>query len=102
MSDQGNGKTGLAAGRREFIAATAVSAALAAVGTLVTTGAAAEEAGARVARSLAQVRALVFDVFGTVVDWRSSIILDDLLVQFHIDGLSEEEIDHLNRAWHRL
>jgi 2-haloacid dehalogenase len=101
----------------------------------------------------ASVRALVFDVFGTVVDWRSSIIregqlldqqkgwnvdwvkfadawrdgyrpamqkvrsgaipwtnidglhriiLDQLLVQFHIEGLSEPEIDHLNRAWHRL
>ena len=100
-----------------------------------------------------QVRALVFDVFGTVVDWRTSIIregqqltrtrgiqadwvafadgwrsgygpamnrvrtgelpwtriddlhrmiLDDLLVEFSITGLSEDEIDHLNRAWHRL
>jgi 2-haloacid dehalogenase len=99
------------------------------------------------------VRALTFDVFGTVVDWRSSIIregelltqakglrvdwakfadawrggyrpamervrkgelpwtnidglhrliLDDLLKEFQIHGLSEEEIDHLNRAWHRL
>ncbi len=99
------------------------------------------------------VKALVFDVFGTVVDWRGSLIregkllgrrkrlkvdwaafadawragyrpamarvrsgdlpwtriddlhrliLDDLLVQFSIRGLSEEEIDHLNRAWHRL
>jgi 2-haloacid dehalogenase len=99
------------------------------------------------------MRALLFDVFGTVVDWRSSIIaegrklgreknlrvnwpafadawragyrpamarvrsgelpwtpidalhrmiLDDLLTQFRITGLSEQEIDHLNRAWHRL
>jgi 2-haloacid dehalogenase len=99
------------------------------------------------------VRALTFDVFGTVVDWRTSIIregqllgaakglevdwarfadawragyapamnqvrqgelpwtsldglhrrvLNDLMVQFAIKGLSEEEIDHLNRAWHRL
>ena len=99
------------------------------------------------------VRALVFDVFGTVVDWRGSIIaegrklgrdkhlrvnwpafvdawragyrpamarvrsgelpwttidalhrkiLDDLLGQFRIAGLSEQEVDHLNRAWHRL
>ena len=99
------------------------------------------------------VKALAFDVFGTVVDWRSSIIregqlltkarglhvdwpafadawragyrpamdrvrsgalpwltidalhrriLDDLLKQFGIDGLTEQEIDHLNRAWHRL
>ena len=94
-------------------------------------------------------QALVFDVFGTVVDWRSSIIeegkatglavdwprfadewragyapsmdkvrrgeipwanfdqlnralLEDLLVKFHIEGLSEEEKDHWNRAWHRL
>ena len=99
------------------------------------------------------VRALTFDVFGTVVDWRSSIIregqiltttkgfrvdwakfadtwragyrpamdrvrkgelawtsidalhrliLDDLLKQFQITGLTAAEIDHLNRAWHRL
>jgi len=101
----------------------------------------------------AGVRALVFDVFGTVVDWRSSLIregellsaargiradwpafadawragykpamdrvrkgalgwtsidvlhreiLDELLPQFGIKGLSEAELDHLNRAWHRL
>jgi len=100
-----------------------------------------------------EVKALTFDVFGTVVDWRGSItaegrklgrkkklavdwvafadawragyrpamdrvrrgdlpwmnidtlhrmILDDLLVRFRIDGLSEAEKDHLNRAWHRL
>src|SRR5262249_26674291 len=99
------------------------------------------------------VKALTFDVFGTVVDWRSSLIregetlgkkkglnvdwakfadawrglyqpamdevrsgrrawakLDDLhresleklLTQFAIKGLSEAEIDHVNRAWHRL
>ena len=99
------------------------------------------------------VRALVFDVFGTVVDWRGSIIregarlgrarqlrvnwaafadawragyrpamarvrsgelpwttidrlhrmiLEDLLRQFGIARLSEAEIDHLNRVWHRL
>ena len=99
------------------------------------------------------VKALAFDVFGTVVDWRSSLIregealarakglkvswtafadawrglyqpmlervrsgalpwtklddlhrmaLDQLLVQFGISGLTEEEIDHQNRAWHRL
>jgi len=101
----------------------------------------------------ASIRALTFDVFGTVVDWRSSLIcegealgrakglrvswsafadawrgfyqpmlervrsgtlpwtrlddlhrmaLDQLLVQFGVVGLTEEEIDHLNRAWHRL
>jgi 2-haloacid dehalogenase len=99
------------------------------------------------------VKALTFDVFGTVVDWRSSLVregealgrakglavdwarfadawrglyqpamdevrsgrrpwtklddlhresLDKLLVEFKIAGLSEAEIDHLNRAWHRL
>lgn len=100
-----------------------------------------------------QVKALTFDVFGTVVDWRSSIareceslgeakgfrcdweafadawragyrpamdkvekgelpwlnidslhrlILDELLIRFGIFGLSEKEVDTLNRAWHRL
>src|SRR2546425_5148076 len=103
--------------------------------------------------AIMNVKALTFDVFGTVVDWRSSLIrqgealgkakgfsvdwakfadswrglyqpamdevrsghrpwtklddlhresLDKLLVQFGIKGLSEAEIDHLNRAWHRL
>ena len=103
--------------------------------------------------SLSDVRALCFDVFGTVVDWRESIAretaaalgprgisrdwrafadawraryqpameevrsgrrpwtrLDDLhrenllalLEDEAIRGLSEAEIDHLNRAWHRL
>ena len=99
------------------------------------------------------VKALTFDVFGTVVDWRSSIIregelltatkglrvdwpkfadawragyqpamarvrkgalgwtniddlhrsiLDALREKFPLDGLSEEELQHLNRVWHRL
>ncbi len=99
------------------------------------------------------VKALAFDVFGTVVDWRGSIIregvewgkakgidvdwakfadrwragyapamdrvrkgtlpwmkldalhrmiLDELLVEFRIGGLSEEEKEHWNRVWHRL
>jgi len=99
------------------------------------------------------IAALTFDVFGTVVDWRSSLIregealerkhgisadwakfaeawrglyqpslervrsgaqpwtklddlhraaLDQLIPQFKLDGLSEAERDHLNRAWHRL
>ncbi len=99
------------------------------------------------------VKALLFDVFGTVVDWRGSIIaegrrlgrahelrvkwpafadawragyrpamarvragelpwttidalhrliLDELLKQFGIVGLSPAEIEHFNRAWHRL
>jgi len=104
-------------------------------------------------RKVPAVRALVFDVFGTVVDWRGSLvrelralgkekrvaadweavadawragyrpamarvrsgelpwmnidqlhrmILDGLLEQFRIEGLTEDEIDHLNRVWHRL
>ena len=99
------------------------------------------------------VKALTFDVFGTVVDWRSSIlrelsalgsskgidadwerfadswrggyapamnmvrtgelpwtsidslhrmVLDRLLIEFGIEGLTENEKDYLNRAWHRL
>jgi 2-haloacid dehalogenase len=99
------------------------------------------------------IKALTFDVFGTVVDWRSSIIsemqafgreknlavdwvaftdtwralyqpamtkvrdgglpwtkldvlhrmnLDQLIEQFDIRGLSEAELDHINRVWHRL
>jgi len=105
------------------------------------------------AEAWAGVQALTFDVFGTVVDWRSSVIrdgkklsaakgfqvdwgrfadawragygpsmnrvrrgevpwtsidrlhrmiLDRLLPEFGIPGLSEAEIDHLNRVWHRL
>jgi 2-haloacid dehalogenase len=99
------------------------------------------------------VRAILFDTFGTVVDWRGSLladlgafskqrgisadweglvdawrgayapsmdrvrrgelawtILDDLhrstlrelAVRFGATGLSEAEIDHVNRGWHRL
>ncbi len=99
------------------------------------------------------VKALVFDVFGTVVDWRGSVIregaefgrgknldvdwaafadewrgryapsmdrvrqgeipwtnldalhrssLEELLEEFGIKGLTDEEKDHLNKAWHRL
>ena len=100
------------------------------------------------------IKALAFDVFGTVVDWRGSLIregmdlgrkkgvvdvdwgqfadswrkgyrpamdrvrsgkgswenidtlhrmiLDSLLEKYNIKGLSETEIDHFNRAWHRL
>jgi 2-haloacid dehalogenase len=100
-----------------------------------------------------QFHALIFDVFGTVVDWRGSIIregralgrkkkiaadwdafadawragykpamarvrsgelpwmsidqlhrmiLDGLLAQFGLDELTENELDQLNRVWHRL
>ncbi len=100
-----------------------------------------------------EVKALFFDVFGTVVDWRSSVIreleafgrdkgfeadwkafadqwrglyqpsmedvrggrrpweildtlhresLVTLLDRFSLSGLDDSEIEHLNRAWHRL
>jgi 2-haloacid dehalogenase len=103
--------------------------------------------------SVPAVKALTFDVFGTVVDWRGSIIqegaawgkakglqvdwakfadrwrqgygpamdkvrsgvlpwmkidalhrliLDELLNEFRITGLTEGEKDHWNRVWHRL
>ena len=104
--------------------------------------------------TLTDVKALVFDVFGTVVDWRSSVIaegealgraqgiqvdwgsfadewradgylggmdrirrgeapwqntdalhrvkLDEMLPRYGIHGLSESEIAHFNRVWHRL
>ena len=99
------------------------------------------------------IKALVFDVFGTVVDWRTSIAreaeqnlapkgvsldwpgfadawrgkyqgamervrsggrgfvrldilhrenLVEVLDEYAIKGLSEAEVDHLNKAWHRL
>ncbi len=99
------------------------------------------------------IKALIFDTFGTVVDWRTSVardidalakkkgfvvngemfadawragyapsmdrvrrgdlpwtnldrlhrmILDRILVDFHVPRLSEAETSDLNRAWHRL
>jgi 2-haloacid dehalogenase len=99
------------------------------------------------------VKALVFDTFGTIVDWRGSIIeegtvwgrakhlqidwaafadrwragyrpsmnkvrtgelpwtklddlhrmiLEQLLKEYKVEGLTEEEKDHWNRVWHRL
>lgn len=99
------------------------------------------------------VKALVFDVFGTVVDWRGSIIregqllaarkgydidwaafadrwragygpsmnrvrtgelpwtklddlhrmvLDELVAEFSLSGMTEAELQHFNLAWHRL
>lgn len=102
---------------------------------------------------MASIKVLGFDVFGTVVDWRSSVIaegeqlgkskgiavdwaafadawraayhpsldrvrsgelpwtkldvlhrmsLEEILKQFKIEALTEEETDHFNRLWHRL
>ena len=66
------------------------------------------------------MKALLFDVFGTVVDWRGSIADEgkawaeakgleidsarfaDLLTEFHIAGLTNDEKDHWNRVWRRL
>jgi len=103
----------------------------------------------------ASIKALTFDVFGTVVDWRGSIArdlcdffaarmprierdwanfadawrgkyqpamervrsggrgfvkldalhrenLEEALNEFAVSGLSETELDHVNRVWHRL
>ena len=128
--------------RREFLQ----------VGAMVMIGAG-QKLGAQPDNRLASVKALVFDVFGTVVDWRTSVgreveelakrkglkidgarfadawraeyapsmnrvrsgelpwtrlddlhrmILDKILIDFGIRGLSEAEIEGLNRAWHRL
>lgn len=100
-----------------------------------------------------EVEALLFDVFGTVMDWRGGVIrdgerlgrekgldvdwpafadawrgryqpsmqrvrtgeipwttlddlhrasLEELLEEFEVAGLTDEDKDHLNRAWHRL
>ncbi len=38
----------------------------------------------------------------TKLDDLHRMSLDQLLAEFRIEGLSEEEIDDLNRAWHRL
>jgi len=136
-------------GRRQFLATGAVAAASASMSP------AAAEAPDRVraAPRVPEVEALTFDVFGTVVDWRTSIIregrllsvaksidvdweafadawrggygpamnrvrtgelpwmnidalhrltLDELVPRFGLGTLSESELDHLNRAWHRL
>jgi 2-haloacid dehalogenase len=105
------------------------------------------------AQNIFGVKALTFDVFGTTVDWRGSLIreaeewgrargleinwprfadswragyapamdqvrkgllpwmnldqlhrkiLDRLFAEYKIDGLSETEKEHFNKAWHRL
>jgi len=38
----------------------------------------------------------------TNLDHLNRTLLEDLLMDFHIDGLSEQEKDHWNRVWHRL
>ena len=137
--------------RREFVALGGTSIAAAALG-----GADPLSATDKVQTIEQQERetvALTFDIFGTVVDWRTSVIregemlsqekgfdvdwgefadrwrggygpsmnrvrtgelpwtkidvlhrmvLDELIVEYGLTGLSEEETDHFNRVWHRL
>jgi 2-haloacid dehalogenase len=139
--------------RREFLSVGAAAIAAADLGGDRAAMRTESQGGTVANASLAGVKALVFDTFGTVVDWRSSIakeiedlatrkgfsvdggkfadawrggygpsmnrvrngelpwtvlddlhrmILDRILVEFKITGLSGAEIDALNRAWHRL
>lgn len=137
--------------RRQWLSAGAAALAAAQLGGR--TAHAASQASAASAPLRSSVKALVFDTFGTVVDWRSSVageiralatrkgftvdgekfadawrggygpsmnrvrtgelpwtklddlhrmILDKILVDFRITGLTPAETDALNRAWHRL
>jgi 2-haloacid dehalogenase len=144
----------VAVSRREFLEVAtlgAVGSGLAGAGAPMASGRA--QGGAGSGPQLTSVKALVFDVFGTVVDWRASVILevealakrkglnvnaarfadawragygpsmnrvrtgelpwtkldtlhrmilDKILTDFGITGLSADETDALNRAWHRL
>jgi len=147
-------ETDVAKGRRDFISRGVTSLTLAAASTYTIAATSEREPVPPMqADTRKSVNALVFDVFGTVVDWRGSIIregqllgkrkgieidwvafadawrggyqpamarvrsgqipwtnidglhriiLNDLLREFGIDGLSDDEVDHFNRAWHRL
>ena len=139
--------------RREFLQAGAVAMIGATSRPVSMEASAADQGGVASGSPTSSIKALVFDTFGTVVDWRSSVtqeveqlakrkgltidaakfadswragygpsmnrvrtgelpwtkldalhrmILDKLLVDFGITGLSAAEIDALNRAWHRL
>jgi 2-haloacid dehalogenase len=136
--------------RRKFATAVRIGAAMGRVAPLALRG-----QGRGHVRTI--VKALVFDTFGTVADWRGSIIaegsawsaarsdiksstidwarfadrwrdgygpamervrtgdlpwtkldglhrmiLNDLMPEFGMNGLSEAEIDHWNKVWHRL
>jgi len=132
--------------RRDFLVGSMMAGALPAL-------AQARAADKSVAGPMPDVQVLVFDTFGTVVDWRSAVIaegeqlgrtkglkvdwaafadawragygpsmnrvrtgqlpwtklddlhrmtLDQLLVQFKIEGLTEDEKRHFNKVWHRL
>src|SRR3546814_714033 len=75
-----NDATNLTPARREFITAGFASVTLAAASGLASAAAPAADASAPNAAAFGSVRALVFDVFGTVVDWRSSIIREGELL----------------------
>ena len=138
--------------RRGFLQAGAAAIVSAELGARAIAASSTQKGGS-VDPQLASVKALVFDTFGTVVDWRTSVaqevealgkrkgftvdgakfadawragygpsmnrvrtgdlpwtkldglhrmILDKILVDFHISGVSAAETDALNRAWHRL
>jgi 2-haloacid dehalogenase len=139
--------------RRDFIAATSGLCGMATVTTIGNAAPINAKAPSTTPTEISGVRVLTFDVFGTVVDWRGSIIregeewgkakrlhvnwgkfadrwhagnptledeirkgtvpwmtadaehrlvLDEVLKEFGITGLTEEEKDHWNRVYHRL
>lgn len=136
--------------RRDFLLQSAAAGAM--VPLLASSAAAASSPGPE-ADGARGVRLMVFDTFGTVVDWRSAVIaegeklgrdkglkvdwaafadawrggyapalnrvrsgalpwtkldvlhrmtLDDLIVRFKIEGLTEDDKRHFNLVWHRL
>ena len=137
--------------RREFVALGGTSLAAATLG--VSDPLSATDKVQTIEQQEREIVALTFDVFGTVVDWRTSVIregemlsqekgfdvdwgefadrwrggygpsmnrvrtgelpwtkidvlhrmvLDELIIEYGLTGLSEEETDHFNRVWHRL
>ena len=143
----------LTSSRRTFLQAGAAAIIGAELGTGRAFASATAQRNQQLSPKLASVKALVFDTFGTVVDWRTSVArevedlarrkgltvdaakfadawragyrpsmervrsgqlpwtkldrlhrmtLDKILPDFGITGLSDTELDTLNRAWHRL
>ncbi len=139
--------------RRQFLLVSAAAITSGELAPRRISAAAGSQSAGRSNAQLPSVKALVFDVFGTVVDWRTSVtqevealakrkqltvdgakfadawrggygpsmnrvrtgempwtrldglhrlILDKILIDFGITGLSEAETSALNRAWHRL
>ena len=137
--------------RREFVALGGTSIAAAALGA--SDPLSATDKVQTIEQQEREIVALTFDVFGTVVDWRTSVIregemlsqekgfdvdwgefadrwrggygpsmnrvrtgelpwtkidvlhrmvLDELIVEYGLTGLSEDETDRFNRVWHRL